>query len=76
MELAWAEGTPSVGRLFSPKLEELLGPARSPEAELTAHHEDVAASLQAVLEEHYLRLARRSGSGRGCRGCASQAGSR
>ena len=57
MELAWAEGTPSVGRLFSPKLEELLGPARAPEAELTAHHEDVAASLQAVLEEHYLRLA-------------------
>ncbi len=57
MELAWAEGTPSVGRLFSPKLEELLGPARSPEAELSAHHEDVAASLQAVLEEHYLRLA-------------------
>jgi carbamoyltransferase len=56
MELTWVEGAPSVDRLFSPKLEELLGPARDPEAELTAHHEDVAASLQAVLEEHYLRL--------------------
>jgi carbamoyltransferase len=57
MELTWVEGTPSVGRLFSPRLEELLGPAREPESELGAHHEDVAASLQAVLEEHYLRLA-------------------
>ena len=57
MELAWAEGSPTVGRLFSPKLEELLGPAREPDAQLDAHHEDVAASLQAVLEEHYLRLA-------------------
>jgi carbamoyltransferase len=57
MELTWAAGTPSVGRLFSPRLEELLGPVRAAEDELTAHHEDVAASLQAVLEEHYLRLA-------------------
>ena len=57
IEMTWAEGRPTVGRLFSPRLEELLGPAREPDAELTAHHEDVAASLQAVLEEHYLRLA-------------------
>jgi carbamoyltransferase len=57
LELTWAEGTPSVRRLFSPKLEELLGPARGTDDELTAHHEDVAASLQAVLEEHELRLA-------------------
>jgi carbamoyltransferase len=58
MELTWVEGSPTVGRLFSAKLEELLGPARQPEAELTSHHEDVAASLQGVLEEHYLGLAR------------------
>jgi carbamoyltransferase len=56
MELTWREGSPSVGRLFSPQLEELLGPAREPDAELTSRHEDVAASLQAVLEEHELRL--------------------
>ena len=57
MELTWVKGSPTVGRLFSPKLEELLGSARDPDAALTSHHEDVAASLQAVLEEHYLRLA-------------------
>jgi len=57
MELTWREGSPTVERLFSPKLEELLGPAREPDGDLTAHHEDVAASLQAVLEEHELRLA-------------------
>jgi predicted NodU family carbamoyl transferase len=56
MELTWVDGSPSVGRLFSPKLEELRGPAREPDAELTSHHEDVAASLQGVLEEHELRL--------------------
>ncbi|HZT45296.1 MAG TPA: carbamoyltransferase C-terminal domain-containing protein [Gaiellaceae bacterium] len=70
MELAWRKGGPRVGRLFSPRLEELLGPARAPDDELTAHHEDVAASLQAVLEEHYLRLVdalwRRTGLPRLC----------
>jgi carbamoyltransferase len=56
-ELTWRSGSPTVGRLFSPRLEELLGPARDPDGDLTSHHEDVAASLQVVLEEHLLRLA-------------------
>ena len=56
VEMTWDEGTPSIGRLFSAGMEELFGPARDPASELTALHEDVAASLQAVLEEAYLHL--------------------
>jgi carbamoyltransferase len=37
-------------------MEEVFGPAREPDAALTALHEDVAASMQAMLEEAYLHL--------------------
>ena len=52
----WASGSPSVGRLFSKKLEEALGPARQPGAPLDERHYDIAASLQARTEEVVLRL--------------------
>ncbi|MCI0342331.1 MAG: hypothetical protein L0216_14495 [Planctomycetales bacterium] len=44
---------------ISRPLARLLGPPRSPDAPLEQRHEDVAASLQAVLEEALLRLATR-----------------
>jgi carbamoyltransferase len=56
VDMTWDEGTPTIGTLFSERMEEIFGPAREPEAELTALHEDVAASLQGVLEEAYLHL--------------------
>ena len=56
VDMTWDEGTPTIGTLFSERLEEVLGPAREPGSELSALHEDVAASLQAVLEETYLHL--------------------
>ncbi len=49
--MSWEDGDPVLGSLYSPKLEELLGPARVPRTEINQHHQDVAASLQAVLEE-------------------------
>jgi carbamoyltransferase len=68
--MTWDAGTPTVGRLFSPKLERLLGPARVRGAEVEQLHEDVAAALQARLEEVYLHLvtalATRTGSTRLC----------
>lgn len=39
-------------------LEEIFGPARRPEDELTAHHRDIAAALQAALEATLLHLLR------------------
>jgi carbamoyltransferase len=55
-DLSWTEGTPKLDTLFSHRLEEVFGPAREPDRELTRQHEDVAAALQAVFEEAYLHL--------------------
>ena len=43
-------------RSISDKLVETFGPPREPAAEVTKHHEDVAASLQQRLEEVYLHV--------------------
>jgi carbamoyltransferase len=58
VDMSWEEQTPTIGRLFSERMEAAFGPAREPGAELTSLHEDVAASLQARLEEVYLHLVR------------------
>ncbi len=49
-------GSPEVGPLFAPELEELLGPARSPADQLEDRHRDIAASAQARLEEVLLPI--------------------
>jgi carbamoyltransferase len=49
--MEWDEGSPTLGRVYSPELDRLLGPAREPDAPLTARHEAIARSLQAVYEE-------------------------
>lgn len=48
--------TPDRG--WSPKFEELFGPARAPDGPLEQRHKDIAASAQAVLEEAVMALAR------------------
>ncbi len=58
VDMTWDEGSPSIGRLFSERMEEAFGPAREPGTTLTSEHEDVAASMQAMLEEAYLHLVR------------------
>jgi len=45
-------------RIFSSAFVHLFGPARLPEADVTQHHQDVAASAQLVLEDTLLHLAR------------------
>ncbi|HXQ25763.1 MAG TPA: carbamoyltransferase C-terminal domain-containing protein [Candidatus Acidoferrales bacterium] len=66
-EMSWRESdrTPVLGRLFSPYLEKRLGPARKAEEPLTARHYNLAASMQAALEEVLIAcwngLAKRSG---------------
>ena len=56
VEMTFGEGEPSVGRLFSDRLERDLGPAREPGAPVEGRHEDIAASLQSRLEEVVLTL--------------------
>jgi carbamoyltransferase len=52
-EMTWrdATSTPVLGRIFSPYLEKRLGPTRQADEPLTARHHNIAASMQAALEE-------------------------
>jgi carbamoyltransferase len=56
VEMTWDEGSPHLGRVFSPKLEELLGPARKPEEDFYGKWADVAASAQLVYEDVFFKL--------------------
>jgi carbamoyltransferase len=60
-EMSWAEAdkTPTLGKLFSPELARHLGPVRHPDEPLEQRHRDLAASLQARLEEVYLGMLRK-----------------
>ena len=49
--MTWEEDEPFVPTMFSARMVELLGEPRAPRGEITPQHQDVAASLQAMLEE-------------------------
>jgi len=51
VSMTWDDGEPTMGPVYTRKLEELLGPARNPGQPLESRHEAIAASLQAVFEE-------------------------
>src|SRR5712675_314039 len=57
-EMSWAEAdeTPTLGRLFSGRMSQKLGAARLAEEPLEKRHRNLAASLQARLEEVYLGM--------------------
>jgi len=60
-EMSWAEAdkTPTLGTLFSDQMSQKLGTARSVEEPLEQRHRNLAASLQARLEEVYLGMLRK-----------------
>ncbi len=58
MTMTWNDGEPEMGTVFNSKLEQLLGPARRPDAPLDQRHEAIAASLQRVYEEAAFRILR------------------
>jgi carbamoyltransferase len=53
--VTWCDAgqTPALGRLYAPHLEHRLGPARGAGTPINDRHRDVAATLQARLEEVY-----------------------
>jgi carbamoyltransferase len=59
--MSWAEAdkTPTLGKLFSAEMSRRLGAARAPEEALEQRHRNLAASLQARLEEVYLGMLRK-----------------
>lgn len=48
--MSWDEGEPTAPDVFTPRLVELLGPARQPDEPVTSRHQDLAASVQQVFE--------------------------
>lgn len=46
----WVNGVPTVGKLYSDELLNLLGEARHPADEITQNHKDMARSVQAIYE--------------------------
>ena len=56
IDYTWSGGSPHVGTLFSPALEDLLGPARNESEPLTDRHRHIARSIQAMYEEAFFHL--------------------
>ena len=54
----WADGSPEFSDLFSPALQDLLGPRRLPNEPLEDRHRDIARSAQAIYEEAFFHLLR------------------
>src|SRR5262249_53910878 len=52
----WENCAPVAGNLFSPALEELLGPRRQPGDPIEERHRDIARSVQAMYEEAFFHL--------------------
>jgi len=57
VEMTWDDGSPHLGLVFSPKLAELLGPARDPEdPDFYGKWADIAHSAQVVYEEIFFHV--------------------
>jgi carbamoyltransferase len=51
VSMTWDDGEPTIGLVYTPRLETLLGPARRPNEPIGPRHEAIAASLQVVFEQ-------------------------
>jgi carbamoyltransferase len=58
VNMTWDSGAPTIGDVFSARLERDFGPRRHPAEPLEARHRNIAASLQSLLEEVVLGLLR------------------
>jgi carbamoyltransferase len=57
IEMTWDDGSPHLGKVFSPKLAELLGPERDQEdPEFFGKWADIAHSAQVVYEEIFFHV--------------------
>ncbi len=56
VSMVWDDGEPKIGKVFTSKLVELLGPARCTNENLNQFHKDIAASAQAMYEEAFFHL--------------------
>jgi carbamoyltransferase len=55
-DMTWNNCEPTLGRVYSDHMLKTFGPPREPGSEIEASHRDLAASVQAVLEENFFAL--------------------
>jgi carbamoyltransferase len=58
VEFRWEEGSPTVGTLWAPTWEKLLGPTRDPKDDFYGKWADIAHSAQIVYEEVFFHILR------------------
>src|ERR1700733_6659932 len=56
VEMTWYGGQPTLSSVFSHRMAEEFGEARTPQSEIRQRDMDLAASVQLVLEENYFAL--------------------
>ncbi len=54
--MTWDGGEPVIGPIYSRVMCDTFGPPRQPRTEIEPRHADLAASVQAVLEDNYFAL--------------------
>jgi carbamoyltransferase len=59
VRMAWNDGAPTIEPFYSRKLADKLGPGRDPNDPMTPRHDNIAKSLQVVVEEILLHLLNR-----------------
>ena len=56
VDMLWEDGIPALGRIFSDKLVGTFGKPREKAEEVTRHHQDIAASMQAMYEDAFFHM--------------------
>lgn len=56
VDMVWDGGVPHIGRLYSDKLEGLLGKSREKGEPITQYHKDLASTIQRVYEEVFFHM--------------------
>lgn len=59
LSFQWNGGSPEFDKLYTPALEELLGPSRNADDPLEDRHRDIARSVQAMYEEAFFHIIER-----------------
>ncbi|MBI3315573.1 MAG: carbamoyltransferase [Candidatus Omnitrophica bacterium] len=54
--MVWEGGSPTLGIVYSSKMEKLFGPARKPDSPVEGFHKDLAASVQRIYEEAFFHV--------------------
>lgn len=56
VDMVWEDGSPALGTIYSQRFVDRFGPPRTPNSHLTPHYLNMAASVQAMLEEAEFHL--------------------